>query len=186
MAPQHRQCTELIIVCCHAHFRSDIYRRNPEGTSYLAEENWLLKSFQSSCMYKTETGDQYPKRSENTTFGEHVYQGLQELSNPEALLIFSGGRTNPNFPYSEAETYLDYMLAYLSCRDPGDLEDECLEGERWALEERATDSYQNLLFSIIRFHEITGNWPDKIKVVTHLFKKERFLVSLAVGAHSVY
>ena len=48
-------------------------------------------------------------------------------------------------------------------------------GSRYAKEEQATDSYQNLLFSILRFHEITGRYPDGIVVVTHAFKEKRFL-----------
>jgi len=50
--------------------------------------------------------------------------------------------------------------------------------ERWAVEEDATDSYQNLLFSIVKFKHITGRYPAKIVVVTHAFKQERFTVGL--------
>ena len=39
----------------------------------------------------------------------------------------------------------------------------------------ATDSYQNLLFSIIYFREKVGTWPESITVITHSFKQERFL-----------
>ncbi len=36
------------------------------------------------------------------------------------------------------------------------------------------DSYQNLLFSIARFREYTGQFPDKITVVGYDFKRPRF------------
>lgn len=45
---------------------------------------------------------------------------------------------------------------------------------RTITEEFATDSYQNLLFSICRFKEITGRYPEKITTVSFTFKKRRF------------
>ncbi|OMJ25218.1 hypothetical protein AYI70_g1047 [Smittium culicis] len=42
------------------------------------------------------------------------------------------------------------------------------------MEEFASDSYENLLFSICRFHEVTGNYPVRITVVGFDFKKDRF------------
>lgn len=36
------------------------------------------------------------------------------------------------------------------------------------------DSYQNLLFSIARFHEFTGHFPTKITVIGYEFKRRRF------------
>ena len=41
-------------------------------------------------------------------------------------------------------------------------------------EDDALDSYQNLLFSIARFHEYTGRWPSRITVVGYEFKRRRF------------
>jgi hypothetical protein len=41
-------------------------------------------------------------------------------------------------------------------------------------EEFAGDSYQNVLFSICRFHEFTGQWPGRITVAGWGFKAERF------------
>jgi hypothetical protein len=39
----------------------------------------------------------------------------------------------------------------------------------------ALDSFQNVLFSIARFHEVTGRWPDKITVVSFGAKRQRFV-----------
>ena len=44
------------------------------------------------------------------------------------------------------------------------------------LEELATDSYQNLLFSILKHKIATGVYPYHITIVTHEFKRRRFLV----------
>lgn len=41
-------------------------------------------------------------------------------------------------------------------------------------EDYAMDSYQNLLFSIARFHELTGSFPENITVVGYEMKRRRF------------
>ena len=45
---------------------------------------------------------------------------------------------------------------------------------RATTEEFARDSYENLLFSICRFREVTGHYPSKVTVVGFSFKKARF------------
>ena len=42
-------------------------------------------------------------------------------------------------------------------------------------ENRATDSYQNVLFSLVRFKEYAGVYPQRVTVVTHEFKRARFM-----------
>lgn len=39
----------------------------------------------------------------------------------------------------------------------------------------ALDSYQNLLFSLARFHELTGQYPQKVTFVSYAFKERRFV-----------
>ncbi|CAO3665523.1 unnamed protein product [Rhizopus stolonifer] len=41
-------------------------------------------------------------------------------------------------------------------------------------EEFAKDSHENLLFSICRFSEMTGNYPSKVTVIGFEFKRKRF------------
>lgn len=41
-------------------------------------------------------------------------------------------------------------------------------------EEYALDSFQNLLFSIARFHEFTGRYPEEITVIGYDMKRKRF------------
>jgi hypothetical protein len=43
------------------------------------------------------------------------------------------------------------------------------------LDEQATDSFQNLLFSILLFRKATGKYPKQIRIITHAFKARRFL-----------
>ncbi|RAQ44960.1 DUF218 domain protein [Aspergillus flavus] len=42
-------------------------------------------------------------------------------------------------------------------------------------ETHATDSYQNVLFSLLRFKLYTGVYPSRVTVVTHEFKRRRFM-----------
>lgn len=45
---------------------------------------------------------------------------------------------------------------------------------RATTETYALDSYQNILFSIARFHEVTGRYPSQITVVGYEMKRRRF------------
>ncbi|GAB4816506.1 hypothetical protein N2152v2_003552 [Parachlorella kessleri] len=47
--------------------------------------------------------------------------------------------------------------------------------ERTFTEDHARDSFENLLFGLCRFYELTGHYPDNILVVGYEFKRERFL-----------
>lgn len=43
-------------------------------------------------------------------------------------------------------------------------------------EERALDSYYNVLFSLVRFWEEHGHvWPQRVTIVSHAFKRERLV-----------
>ena len=45
---------------------------------------------------------------------------------------------------------------------------------RSTTEDYALDSFQNLLFSMARFREVTGHFPTRITVVGYAFKQKRF------------
>jgi hypothetical protein len=91
------------------------------------------------------------------------------VADPSAILIFSGGVTRPNSPsQSEAQSYLRLAL------------DSGLLTNRTHIafaEDYALDSFQNLLFSVSRFHEVVRGsyrWPKKITVVGFEMKRRRF------------
>lgn len=91
-----------------------------------------------------------------------------------AVLILSGGITRMSYAVqSEAQSYLKLAI-----------ESGLLEGTQRAFtEDYALDSFQNLLFSITRFHEIAlaaglsgrRSWPSKITVVGFEMKRRRFV-----------
>lgn len=147
--------TRLIIVCGHATYLGD-------GTR-TSEDQWLLQDFQKS-------NREWNKRSEHETFLAHLLLAAQAAeADPRALLILSGGQTTPA-RRSEAEGYGALLLPMVQ-RNPA-LFPRPL---RFALETHATDSYQNLLFSLLRFRQLTGAYPQDVTVVTHAFKERRFL-----------
>lgn len=46
---------------------------------------------------------------------------------------------------------------------------------RVLLEEQALDSFGNFVFGVIKFWREVGRWPEKVTVVSHGFKRARFL-----------
>jgi len=137
----------LVVVCCHAIYHG-------ATLSPLQESNWALKSFQRST----------PARpGEHETFIQHVNEALalKDASPHSVALVFSGGPTDPSHPaLSESQSYLNTLPARKA-----DI----------LLEELATDSFQNVLFSIVAFRKHHGCYPDDITIITHAFKEARFL-----------
>jgi hypothetical protein len=147
----------LIIVCAHAVFH---------GTNPLDEFHWDLQQFQRGSP---------SKKSEHHTFMRHIQEAinlLQNTSNKDSLLVFSGGPTNSDYPnISEAQGYLKAATWLLF--QPHMVNHKEMIENHLATEERATDTFQNILFSILKFHEIKQQYPSKVVVVTHAFKSRR-------------
>ncbi|RLN23015.1 uncharacterized protein C57A10.07-like [Panicum miliaceum] len=85
------------------------------------------------------------------------------------LLLFSGGETRKYAgPRSEAQSY------WAIAESKGWFGNDESVRSRALAEEHARDSFGNLLFSVCRFRELTGRYPEKITVVSYDFKEERF------------
>ncbi|OCK75046.1 hypothetical protein K432DRAFT_277321, partial [Lepidopterella palustris CBS 459.81] len=167
--------TNLIIICCHAIFLPDISSPFFPLHSVYDESNWNLALFQRSNPV-TE------KPSEHLTFLSHILAGLDTLSTGiwagNTILIFSGGATARHVTeLSEARSYYHAAISHsLSRGENGWGRAGKLHWEgRLLLEEQATDSFQNLLFSIALFRQKTGHYPSQIRIITHAFKASRFL-----------
>ncbi|KAF1813742.1 hypothetical protein P152DRAFT_513127 [Eremomyces bilateralis CBS 781.70] len=181
-SPATQPPTHLIILCCHAIFNPSL----PHADPYNAD-HWHLAPFQ--------------KPAEHLTFCQHLLVSLFHLdllnraSPGSTALVISGGRTrrSEGLRGSEARGYwavaerlgwLDgrgELVASTESGDGGDVKVVGGLGEKRGvkvmpmLEELATDSYQNLLFSILIFMRQFGNPPEAITVITHAFKEQRFL-----------
>ncbi|PKY00769.1 hypothetical protein P168DRAFT_242881 [Aspergillus campestris IBT 28561] len=141
-------CTHLIIVCCHA-----IYLGGP--TKGASEDEWLIESFQ---------------KGETPTYTQHVKAGLELLDgDPEGFLVFSGGATKKD------RTALTEGESYLNLAKDNSLFSFNVPPSQIHPEIHAVDSYQNVLFSLLHFRLVTGVYPRRISVVTHEFKRRRFM-----------
>jgi len=137
----------LIIVPGHAIWNG------ASADSRLDETFWTLESYQRSS-------------GRLEAFYQHIAQAVRlSLQDKHSLLVFSGGQTRSGTTTTEAESYL--RLAIQSNLIPSDF-------VRTTTENYALDSYQNLLFSIARFHEYTGVYPERITVVGYEMKRRRF------------
>ncbi|KAH3676023.1 hypothetical protein WICMUC_002319 [Wickerhamomyces mucosus] len=139
----------LIIVPGHG-----IFKGTNEGQN---SSDWHLESFQIEGL-------------DHLIFIEHIKKGIEILNSDlsNSTLIFTGGQTKFRAgPISEALSY--YQVA----ERLGLITDE--NQNRINLEEYARDSFENVLFSISRFHEIHQNYPQKITIIGFEFKRSRFL-----------
>lgn len=108
-----------------------------------------------------------------------VFSGY-EVCIPEFLPLSSrryraSGQTRRTSTTTEAESYMRLALAagVLPVHSPSAREPS--PALRATTENYALDSYQNLLFSIARFHEYTGRYPEQITVVGYEMKRRRFI-----------
>lgn len=138
----------LILVAGHA-----VYVGNDRQAAS-NDESWVLQDFQ---------------KGEPPCYIEHIRFGVElAASQPKSLLVFSGGQTRLEAgPRSEAQSYSLLADQFAWWQKTG-------VKNRATTEEFARDSFENLLFSIARFRECTGHYPQSIEVVSWPFKRERF------------
>uniref|UniRef100_A0A7N0TPL8 DUF218 domain-containing protein n=1 Tax=Kalanchoe fedtschenkoi TaxID=63787 RepID=A0A7N0TPL8_KALFE len=141
----------LVMVAGHSVYTSSSCGKADE------EGSWFLESYQK-----------HPGQA--ATFLDHIRQGVELTARDDnALLLFSGGETRKDAgPRSEAQSY--WMVAESKSWFGNQ------ESVRWRTltEEHARDSFENLLFSVCRFRELTGSYPQNITVVSYDFKEDRF------------
>ncbi|CAA6668448.1 unnamed protein product [Spirodela intermedia] len=121
------------------------------------EDSWFLEPYQKNP-------------GQAATFLAHIKEGIGLASEDDgALLLFSGGETRKNAgPRSEAQSY------WAVAESKGWYGKVDSVRKRTLTEEHARDSFENLLFSVCRFRELTGDYPRNITVVSYDFKEERF------------
>ena len=168
--------SHLVVVAGHAVLTSlDFHNLTDDA-------QWELQSFQHGQL---------------STFLRHIEEGIAvAAADPTALLLFSGGETRGRAgPRSEAQSYwmvaeLQRWFGHSGGRDDWDgvqahaaaappqvtpaATAQWSVRSRASTEEFARDSYENLLFSICRFHELTQRYPERITVVGFTFKRARF------------
>ena len=146
----------LIIVAGHAVLGGG------QANQWKEERSWILEPHQKG------SNGLFIK-----TLGHHIELGIDELTNnfDRSILVFSGGQTR-DVPLSEA------VSCYLVAKNEDFFQKSKTEagavGMRIFAEEFARDGYENVLFSIARFREVTGGYPSYITVVGFEYKRHRF------------
>jgi hypothetical protein len=119
-----------------------------------SDAGWHLKHFQ---------------HGEGGLYVDHVRVGVElAAESGESLLIFAGGQTDRAAgPRSEGQGYwlVAERLGWFG---------EAAVRERATTEEFSLDSFQNVLFGLCRFKEVTGRYPEQLIAVGWKFKGARF------------
>lgn len=87
---------------------------------------------------------------------------------------YSRGQTRPTSLITEAQSYHQLATSARLLNSELNHQSTLPPILRTTSENFALDSFQNLLFSIARFHEVTGSYPTNITVVGFGMKKPRF------------
>lgn len=147
-----KQCTELIIVAGHS-----VVISGHLHDAQVDENDWYLLDYQKH-------------QGLPQAIVAHIVAGIQAAADAgeQSLLMFSGGATRlQTGPDTEAASYFRVsdalQLWTLSVRS------------RTVTEDYARDSFENVLFSIARFYEVTQRFPKKITVVSFTYKRNRFV-----------
>lgn len=151
--------THLIIVPCHGIWKGDIPDNGFSigNTSSGDDHNqWLLAPFQL-------------EGKDHLCFKDHILKGFQLLTtDPNSILMPSGGQTKADIQLSESQSYLNLLnLVMGSATDS--------YKSRIILENYARDSFENVIYLICRFYEVTGCYPQNITIIGFEFKRSRFL-----------
>ncbi|AET38143.1 uncharacterized protein Ecym_2411 [Eremothecium cymbalariae DBVPG len=185
--------THLITVPCHSIWKQHYVTKGEENLGQLPE-HWYLAPFQYE-------GNDHLAFIRHSLLA--VRELINDIES--SVLVFSGSETKEEAgPISEASSYY-YMTRKLlkwieSCeeipkslihQDKGivhiceqiifglstrhGIDIETLFTKYIYTECFALDSFENLLFSIGRFHEVTGSYPSTITIFGFEFKRERFL-----------
>jgi len=139
--------TRICIIPCHATL---------QGPDPAREEDWILEDYQRDGGHHLRC------------FLSHIKAGMAWLeSNPEGLLIPSGGRTRRGCRLSEAASYLEAARKTGLVSDPAAL-------ERVLLEVYARDSFENVLLSIAAAFSQTQSRVTSVTAIGFAFKAQRF------------
>jgi hypothetical protein len=152
-------CRNLVVVAGHAPFKESVTTipAHPEQ-----DDCWVLQPFQ---------------RGEPPLYIDHIRRGVDLLrDDPHALLICSGGytRREAGLRWSEAATYAALAAHFRWWMGEGNTSSQPELASRIATEDFSRDSFENLLFSLCRFQQLTGDYPRRVTLVSWEFKAARF------------
>ena len=159
-------CNTLIIVAGHGIYVGNEYHKQ----AILQDKNWITDHPGESSYYLS-----------------HIVKGIELLLlEPNSVLMFSGGMTRKEAgKRSEAMSYLDIATRYclnISSEFYRDIiikthpvEDMSIAYKRLIREDYARDSFENLLFSLLKYQQDNNRYPTKIQLISWKFKETRFM-----------
>ncbi|CAJ1370541.1 unnamed protein product [Effrenium voratum] len=167
-AARLKNLSHLVLVAGHAVLLADSMEHVLQR-----ESDWFLEPYQR--------GQDLPK-----ALVSHIKSGVDLAAlDPRALLVFSGGQTraaagprDEGWSYYRVAEYFSWWghatdgTAYL--KEAQGRGAYLAVAQRTVTEDFALDSFQNLLFSLCRFKEVVGHYPERVTVVSFTFKKRRF------------
>ncbi|KAH9446687.1 hypothetical protein MJO28_016276 [Puccinia striiformis f. sp. tritici] len=155
LAPSFSQFKRLVIVPGHAIYIG----ANPVLHDPLDPEEWILEPYQA----------RHPPSSIGA-FINHIQTAVHTVStDSSALLVYSGGQTRHQANQSTEAGSYSRLANQLGLHDQLSLGPLQTTTEDFAL-----DSWTNLIYSVARFKEYTGDYPTQITVVGHSVKSKRF------------
>jgi len=89
----------------------------------------------------------------------------------DVLTMFCSGPTREEIRLSEAQSYANIVQA----NDYFGHSDIMPSTPSFLIEDRALDSYHNVLFSLTLFYSHYKAWPSHLTIVSHAFKKPRLV-----------
>ena len=182
--------THLIIVPCHSvwNYKSsdtlnlgqspkfwDLQTFQHEGNDHLAFIKHGLRAITEMIRDIDDSvvlfsGSQTKVRMGSISEAESYYLLMRRLIE---YYIEKNGEELPKEFDSEIRVYLASISEYLQGLRL--TVDDLFQDDRINKEEYSLDSFDNLLYSIARFHEITHSYPKHITIVGFEFKKGRFI-----------
>lgn len=156
----------MVMVAGHAVLKPFSPSKNPAQDSEHVKNmtSWVTKAYQNA--------------DDVRLYLEHIRIGADLAArDPSALLVFSGGQTDKDSKWSEGMSYWHAARAlnlFDSQRTKTSRGSIPLD-YRAVVEGNARDSYENLLYSLCRFRALTGNYPEKVTVVSYPYKHVRFV-----------
>ncbi|KAI9600646.1 hypothetical protein H4Q26_000435 [Puccinia striiformis f. sp. tritici PST-130] len=122
-------------------------------------QEWILEPYQA----------RHPPSSIGA-FINHIQTAVHTVStDSSALLVYSGGQTRHQANQSTEAGSYSRLANQLGLHDQLSLGPLQTTTEDFAL-----DSWTNLIYSVARFKEYTGDYPTQITVVGHSVKSKRF------------
>eukprot|EP01066_Platyproteum_vivax_P012256 Platyproteum_vivax@DN5573_c0_g1_i2.p1 len=132
----------------------------------------------------------WQKRNELEYWLNHIETALKMAAEDDrSIVIFSGGKSRTSeamkaLPVSEGQAYRfasSMLIKDKLSTDPisAQLDWNHVE-DRLFTEDFARDTFENLLFSLCRFRQLTGHYPKRLSVVTYFHKCGRVARYLAL------